>query len=177
SLPKIGSRVAKCLPLFSMGSHPGRYDRVDCIAVSPSHNYAGNFFVNCRGCGKMPHLRRSGILPRRQCALEHPCRLPAPVCTYRTSPHMSDWWLEGGITTDFSETLAMRQDAESTNPNRKPKTPDPKSFYPPASSSSRRSVTNMHPGLCVIISGGRTAIATACGVTPHAQKTGNSLSA
>jgi uncharacterized protein YcsI (UPF0317 family) len=31
---------------------------------------------------------------------------------------------------------------------------------------------NMCPGLCVIISGGEAFIATACGVTPQAQKTG-----
>ena len=39
-----------------------------------------------------------------------------------------------------------------------------------------RSVTNMCPGAWVIISSGRLAAATACGVTPHAQKTGTSPS-
>ena len=37
-----------------------------------------------------------------------------------------------------------------------------------------RSVTNMWPGLCVIMNGGFEASATACGVTPHAQNTGTS---
>src|SRR5215218_8857124 len=46
-----------------------------------------------------------------------------------------------------------------------------------AYSVSRRSVTNMCPGLCVIIKGGRALMATACGVTPHAQKTGTWFSA
>jgi hypothetical protein len=37
-----------------------------------------------------------------------------------------------------------------------------------------RSVINMCPGLCVIMSGGFEASATACGVTPQAQNTGTS---
>ena len=45
-----------------------------------------------------------------------------------------------------------------------------------ASRSSGTSVTNMCPGACVIISSGRLAAATACGVTPHAQNTGTSPS-
>ena len=36
------------------------------------------------------------------------------------------------------------------------------------------SVTNMLPGLCVIMNGGLEASATACGVTPQAQNTGMS---
>ena len=39
------------------------------------------------------------------------------------------------------------------------------------------SVTNMWPGAWVIISGGFEAMATACGVTPQAQKTGTSSAA
>ena len=44
--------------------------------------------------------------------------------------------------------------------------------YSPSNSVSRKSVTNMYPGLCVSRSDGFASIATACGVTPHAQKTG-----
>jgi hypothetical protein len=36
------------------------------------------------------------------------------------------------------------------------------------------SVTNMHPGACVIANGIRAAAIAACGVTPHAQNTGSS---
>src|SRR4029078_7353040 len=36
------------------------------------------------------------------------------------------------------------------------------------------SVMNMCPGLCVIMDDGLGAIATGCGVTPHAQNTGTS---
>ena len=44
----------------------------------------------------------------------------------------------------------------------------------PSSSQSCKSVTNICPGLCVIRNGGLDSIATACGVTPQAQKTGTS---
>ena len=39
---------------------------------------------------------------------------------------------------------------------------------------SRMSVTNICPGACVIASGGLASVRAACGVTPHAQKTGTS---
>ena len=48
--------------------------------------------------------------------------------------------------------------------------------YPIARLSSGTSVTNMCPGAWVIISSGRLAAATACGVTPQAQNTGTSPS-
>jgi hypothetical protein len=44
------------------------------------------------------------------------------------------------------------------------------------SASSRMSVTNMQPGLCVIANGSLADCSTACGVTPQAQKTGSSSS-
>jgi hypothetical protein len=49
--------------------------------------------------------------------------------------------------------------------------------YPTASASSKRSVTNMQPGLCVMTSGRHASAMAACGVTPQAQNTGNSPSA
>ncbi len=47
-------------------------------------------------------------------------------------------------------------------------------LYSPSRSVSRKSVTNMCPGLCVMQSGGRACMTTAWGVTPQAQKTGTS---
>ena len=44
----------------------------------------------------------------------------------------------------------------------------------PLSPSRGRSVRNMMPGSCVIMNSGRVSSATACGVTPQAQKTGTS---
>src|SRR3989442_14845551 len=46
--------------------------------------------------------------------------------------------------------------------------------YSPSKSVSFKSVTNIWPGLCVINSGQHATTATACGATPHAQKTGTS---
>ncbi len=52
--------------------------------------------------------------------------------------------------------------------------PSPRGPQLAASDSSGMSVTNMCPGAWVMSSGTRAATATACGVTPQAQKTGTS---
>ena len=123
--------------------------------------------------------------------MQMPTLTPAPVPTVANLDYLSGAWSldwpgrgrdpgqgarEGKVQEEPARDDPFREDPFRDDLFQEESVPQEPltALAQPSSAELRRSVTNMWPGAWVMQNGSRLASATACGVTPQAQKTGSS---